>query len=72
MPQFSDLFGITEDERIALIAETAKSNIVGFIVEDDDKADRYIHKLRVLVPNIKILFRGPLHGAIVVKVTVQQ
>jgi hypothetical protein len=36
-----------EDERIALIGQTATcGRAVGFVVEDDAKADRYVAKLQ--------------------------
>ena len=45
MKAFADIADLPEDERIRLIAAQAESQIVGFFVEDDPKADRYIKKL---------------------------
>lgn len=43
---FADLAHLPEDDRILIIGETAQAgNRVGFFVEDDAKADRYIRKL---------------------------
>ncbi len=45
MKAFADLADLPEDERIRLIGEAACHSIVGFFVDDDEKADRYIEKL---------------------------
>ena len=43
---FADLADLPEDERIRIIGETAeRGERVGFFVDDDAKADRYIQKL---------------------------
>lgn len=46
MKAYADLADLPEDERIKIIADTAASgSIVGFFVDDEQKADRYIKKL---------------------------
>lgn len=61
----NDLHTMTEDERIELIGLTANQMIMGrhpaiaFIVEDSDKADRYIEKLKEKFPGIVVLKRYP-------------
>lgn len=46
MKTFADLADLPEDERIRIIGETAEQGQrVGFFVDDDAKADRYIEKL---------------------------
>jgi hypothetical protein len=43
---FADLADLPEDTRIEAIASAAESGeLVGFVVEDDAKADRYVKKL---------------------------
>lgn len=46
MKAFADLADLPEDERIRIIGQTAETGErVGFFVDDDVKADRYIEKL---------------------------
>jgi hypothetical protein len=46
MKAFADLADLPEDERIRIIGQTAEQGQrVGFFVDDDAKADRYIQKL---------------------------
>lgn len=46
MKAFADLADLPEDDRIRVIGETAEhGERVGFFVDDDAKADRYIKKL---------------------------
>lgn len=46
MKAYADLADLPEDDRIAIIGRTAESGqTVGFFVDDDEKADRYIKKL---------------------------
>jgi hypothetical protein len=55
---FADLADLPEDERIAIIGATAAAGqIVGFVVEDDEKADRYLTKLRPY--RVRLVWRGP-------------
>ena len=59
---FTDLADLPEDERIRLIAEAAKTKVVGFFVDDDAKADRYIRKLgdrvRLIERKADVLVKG--------------
>lgn len=58
MKAFADLADLPEDERIRIIAQTAQAGeIVGFVVDDEPKADRYIRKLRAYP--VRIIDRGP-------------
>ena len=46
MKGFADLADLPEDDRITIIGKTAESGKrVAFVVEDHEKADRYIDKL---------------------------
>jgi hypothetical protein len=62
MKAFADLADLPEDERIRIIAETAQTQVVGFFVDDDAKADRYIQKLggrvRVIERKANVLVKG--------------
>lgn len=46
MTSYADLADLPEGRRIAIIGQAAESAVVGFFVDDDAKADRYIEKLR--------------------------
>lgn len=68
MKAYADLADLPEDERIAIIAETAQTQIVGFFVDDDAKADRYIRKLG---DRVRVLERKPnvlVNGTVFVRV----
>lgn len=62
MKGFADLADLPEDDRIAIIAKTAQTQIIGFFVDDDAKADRYIRKLgdrvRVIERRSDVLVKG--------------
>lgn len=59
MKAFADLADLPEDDRIDIIAQAARDGaIVGFVVEDDQKADRYVQKLRER-GRTRIIGRGP-------------
>jgi hypothetical protein len=63
MKAYADLASLPEDERIAIIGQTASTSIVGFFVDDDAKADRYIEKLkkypvRLIERRSDVLVRG--------------
>lgn len=47
MEGYADLADLPEDQRIAIIGRvvTEQLKTVGFFVDDDEKADRYIEKL---------------------------
>ena len=69
MKAFADLGDLSEDDRIDAIARTAAcGHIVGFVVEDDAKADRYCEKLRRY--NVRVIDRsaGPVKDTILVRV----
>lgn len=59
MKGYADLADLPEDERIAIIAKTAKAgNVVLVAIDDEDeKVDRYIRKLTAL--GVRIIDRGP-------------
>lgn len=62
-PPYIDCHALSEEQRIALIGTAAVSGqIVNFIVEDNEKADRYVAQLVLRFP-VKILerFAGPAH-----------
>lgn len=59
MKAYADLADLPEDARIAVIADTAAhGHIVGFVVEDDEKANRYIEQL-IADRRVRIVGRGP-------------
>jgi hypothetical protein len=71
MTVFADLHSMTEDERIEFIGrsvmESPRSSadnprMNAFVVEDRDKADRYIQKLMKRFPGIRIIdgLDGPI------------
>jgi hypothetical protein len=60
---FADLADLPEDDRIRIIAEAVEAGqVVGFFVDDDPKADRYIRKLgarvRVIERKANVLVKG--------------
>lgn len=69
MPAYADLADLPEDERIVIIGRHAEKSIVTFILEDDEKAERYIRKL-LLDYKVKIIARGsgPVKNTVYVKV----
>lgn len=56
LPPFIDLQTLSEDERIALIAQSVKQGArVGFMVDDTPgKAQRYVNKLKAHVPSVVV------------------
>jgi hypothetical protein len=65
MKAFADLADLPEDDRIALIGAAAETGqIVGFFVDDDAKADRYIrkllaaHRVRLIDRAIDVVVKG--------------
>lgn len=73
MKAFADLADLPEDDRIKAIAATAAhGHVVGFVVEDDAKADRYITKLKRY--NVRVIDRmpGPVKDTIMVRVGPQE
>jgi hypothetical protein len=58
MKAFADLADLPEDDRIRVIGETAeRGERVGFFVDDDAKADRYIKKLLKWYPRVEVVER---------------
>ena len=72
MTQFVDLHNLSEDARIEMIGHRAVDHKerVAFVVEDDEKADRYVAKLKAKFPSVSVVerFAGPVPGVITVKV----
>jgi predicted DNA repair protein MutK len=69
-PAFADIAGLPEDDRIDIIGHNAVTHkkVVGFIVEDDAKADRYLQKLTAKFPGIQVIYRGSWRNTVLVKV----
>lgn len=72
MKGFADLADLPEDDRIRIIGERAEGGeIVAFIVDDDEKADRYVMKLLAHF-KVNVTQRMPwpgTPGAVLVRVT---
>lgn len=73
-----DLYPLSENQRIKEIAKSLreakpkdpdKPVVIGFIVENNEKADRYIKKLTMAMPGVRVIDRFPFNGAIAVKVS---
>lgn len=65
---YTDLYDLPEDERINVIGNTVlnapssstdKPMIMAFVVEDNEKADRYEKKLLAKFPTIRVIDRVP-------------
>ena len=68
MKAYADLADLPEDVRIAMIVAAAQTQIVGFFVDDEAKADRYIKKLG---DRVRVIERKPnvlVKGTVFVKV----
>lgn len=71
MTAYADVADHPEDDRIRMIGKAASAGaLVGFIVEDDPKADRYIAKLAKMFPLVSVVDRmpGPVKNTILVRV----
>lgn len=70
MTIFADLHDHSEDTRIGIIGRQAMDyrRVIGFIVEDDAKADRYVGKLEKLFPGITVIDRTPFQDKVLVRV----
>lgn len=73
MKAFADLADLPEDDRITIIAQTASApgaGIIGVVVDDDAKADRYIAKLLKASSQVRIIDRGPgpVKGSVLIRV----
>lgn len=73
MAIYVDAGDLEEDKRIEMIGNSVmncpksssdKPPMAAFVVEDDEKADRYIAKLKKRFPSIRIIdrFDGPVKG----------
>lgn len=72
MKGYADLFHLHEDARIEIIGKRAATGErVGFVVEDNVKADRYVKKLSRLFPDVEVVKRsdGPVKDTVFVIVT---
>ncbi len=69
MPAFADLADLPEDERIRIIGETAThGHVIAFIVDDNEKADRYLRKLEPYRVRVIARGSGPVKGTIAVRI----
>lgn len=71
MKAFADLADLPEDDRIRIIGEVAEAGQrVGFVVDDDTVADRYIEKLMKRF-RVTVVARGagPVKNTIAVAVS---
>ena len=60
---------MTEREQIDAIGHSTRGGkLVGFFVDDDAKADRYVAQLCARFPTIIIVDRKPLFGVVLVRV----
>lgn len=82
IPPFSDIAHLKENDRIDLIGKTIieapndgdEPPVIAFIVENEEKADRYIRKLEKKFPGIRVIKRiknCPTPGLISVKVGIK-
>lgn len=69
-PRWKDLADGPEHERIAIIGQhVMMGEVVGFFVDDDAKADRYIKKLLRAFPQVIVESRSPgPSGSVLVRV----
>jgi len=74
--KFIDAAGLEEDKRIDLIGKSIMEGVpkddkpftAGVVVEDHIKADRYIDKLKVKFPMIRVIkkFDGPVQNTVTI------
>ncbi len=62
MPPFSDLHKLSESDRIKVIGHYGMQMVVGFVVDNEKKADRYIADLKVKYPQLVIHGKAPMQG----------
>lgn len=74
MPPFLDVHDLAEDQRIDIIGHRVVDHKerVTFLVENNEKADRYMAKLKLKFPTLCEMERGPLVGANVIFVKVAE
>lgn len=72
MPKFASINNMPEDDRIILIGKTCMSRLgqpgsglIGFLVEDSGKADRYVEKLTTAFPRLRVVDRNQTPGGTV-------
>lgn len=66
MTTFADLADLPEEERILLMRQRVDGGeTVGFFVENNANADRYIARLG---PTVRVISRGKIRGAVFVKI----
>lgn len=69
---YADVADMPEDQRILVIGNMAMAGkVVAFIVEDDEKADRYMRKLREKFPKLVEVDRlpnVPVNGVVSIEV----
>jgi hypothetical protein len=79
MKGFADIADFAEDTRIDMIGNATMSGkqsssekplVIGFVVENHAKADRYVKKLQEKFPSIRIIdrFDGPVKNTVTVRV----
>jgi hypothetical protein len=79
MTAYIDAASLNENDRIIMIGSSVmkapassadKPLVAGFIVETDEKADRYIAKLQKRFPGIRVIDRnpGPVADTVLVRV----
>jgi hypothetical protein len=60
---------VTERQQIDAIGNSARGGkLVGFFVDDDAKADRYLAQLLARFPTITLVDRRPFRGVVLVRV----
>lgn len=71
MPQYADLYKVSEDERIRMIGEQARHKLVGVLLEKNDpkKIERYIRKVTERFGDVRHLdtTAGPTDLIVVVR-----
>lgn len=68
---YADLADLPEDQRIQIIGRQAEQGgRIGFVVDDDVKADRYINKLTSQFP-VEVVKRGvgPVADTVLIVIT---
>lgn len=76
MTKYADLADLPENDRIRAIGELAmKGEVVGFVVETNGKANRYLKKLRKKFPKVVEIERKldvPFKGVVFVRVALAE
>lgn len=54
-----------EEKECSMIAGNVRGGgKIGVVVDNDEKADRYIQRIKEMVPGALVVMRGQFHGAI--------